>query len=260
MAKKRASRRTGKKGSIFDPFGGRFLLSLFVYAVIIGGTFYGLRYFFLKSDFFVVREIYVNKDKGYAFKEGETKLNRLYSGRNIFQVDLKYAQTMIKSDFPQLKKVEVRRRFPDRLEVDIITREPVAVVDHGGGIVIDREAVVVALGYKGEGLTRIRGVGFFLNMPSRGEKIKNQMLEKGLVLIDGMRKKMPSRVKSVEYIDISDKNNIVLGISGVAVKMGADDFSHKLDRLDEMLRDPKLKLKDINYIDLRFKDAVIAPR
>ena len=260
MAKKRASKRPGKKGSIFNPFGGKFLLSLFVYGVIIGGSFYGLRYFFLKSDFFIVREIYVNKDKDYTFKEGETKLNRLYAGRNIFQIDIKYAQTMIKSDFPQLKKVEVRRRFPDRLEVDIITREPVAVVDYGGGIVIDREAVVVALGDKDEGLIKIRGVGFFLNMPSKGEKIKNQMLEKGLVLIDGVRKKMSSRVKNVDYIDISDKNNIVLGISGVAVKMGADDFSYKLDRLNEMLRDPKLNLKEINYIDLRFKDAVIAPR
>jgi cell division septal protein FtsQ len=261
MAKKRSAKRSGGKGRFgWNPFRGKVFISLLFYAAIIGGAAYGLRYFFLNSDFFPVREVYDNKDKGSLFKESEAKFKRLYAGRNIFRVDLKEVQELIKNDFPQLKKAEVRRRFPDRIEIDMITREPIAVIDYGGGVMIDRDAVVVGAGGKTEGLIRVRGVGFFLNMPSRGERIKNPTLEKGLVLVDGVRKKMGANIKNIDYIDISDKNNIVLSIHGVAVKMGADDFSHKIDRLNEMLQDPKLNLKEINYIDLRFKDAVIAPK
>lgn len=261
MARKRSTKRSGGKGrGGFNPFAGKLVLMVIIYAALIGGAVYGLRYFFLNSDFFTVKEIYVNKDKGAALKESEVKLNRLYSGRNIFLVDLKQAQSMIKDEYPQLKKVEVRRQFPDRIEIDMIMREPVAVIEYGGGVVIDREAVVVSTGVKVEGLIKIRGVGFFLNMPSKGDRIKNPMLEKGLVLLDGVYKKMGPNIKNINYVDISDKNNIILCIHGVNVKMGADDFSHKIDRLNDMLRDSKLHLQEINYIDLRFKDAVIAPK
>ena len=262
MAKKRSGKRSGGRGKgRWNPFSGRFFLTLLFCGAIIAGAAYGLRYFFINSDFFTVREIYINRDTGYVFKEGEAKLNKLFSGRNIFLINLKEVQTVVKDDFPQLKKVEVRRRFPDRIEIDMLTREPVAVIEYGGGVVIDREAVVVYAGPdKAEGLLKIRGVGFFLNMPAKGDRIRNAMLEKGLVLLDGVRKKMGPNLKNIDYIDISDKNNIMLSIHGVTVKMGADDFSHKIDRLNEMLQDPKLNLKEINYIDLRFSDAVIAPK
>lgn len=261
MAKKRSVKKTGKKGgSGWNPLAGKLVMTLVFFAVVLGGVAFGLNYFFMNSEFFTVREIFVNKDKSYPFKEGEAKLNHAYAGRNIFLVNLKDIQADLKADFPQLKKIEVRRRFPDRLEVDIITRDPVAVIEYNGGVVIDREAVVVGVGYKPEGLLKIRGVGFFLNMPAKGDKVSTQTLEKGLVLLDGVRQKMSANIKNITYIDVSDKNNIVLGVLGVAVKMGADDFSHKLDRLNDMLRDPKLNLKEINYIDLRFKDAVISPK
>lgn len=261
MAKKRSVKKTGKKsGSGWDPFAGKFVVKLVIYAVALGGIAFGLNYFFMTSEFFTIREIFVNKDKSYPFKEGEAKLNHAFAGRNIFNVNLKDIQADLKTDFPQLKKIEVRRRFPDRLEVDIVTRDPAAVIDYNGGVVIDREAVVVGVGYKPEGLLKIRGVGFFLNMPVKGDKLSTATLEKGLVLLDGVRQKMSANIKNISYVDVSDKNNIVLGVQGVAIKMGADDFSHKLDRLNEMLHDPKLNWKEINYIDLRFKDAVIAPK
>jgi hypothetical protein len=69
---------------------------------------------------------------------------------------------------------------------------------------------------------------------------------------------MRENIKDVEYIDISGQNNILLGISGVTVKMGADDFSRKIDELKEILNDPNVNMRDINYIDLRFEDPVIS--
>jgi cell division septal protein FtsQ len=265
VAKRRSSKKKKKKrrsggSSIAKLIPWKTLFGLFVCAAILAGVVFGLRYFFLNSRFFSVREIVVNKERGYSFTEGERKLKRLYMGQNIFAINLKQVQSMLKNSFPQLKKAEVRRNLPDQLEIDIISREPVAVIGSSGGIVIDREGVVLGRGEGSKKLIEVKGISFFLNAPARGERITNKTLDKALVLLNGLRKKMHRNVRNMEYVDVSDRNNILLGIYGVTVKMGNGDFSRKIDKLNELLRDPNINMKDINYIDLRFEDVVISPK
>ena len=266
MAKKRTSKKANKKKRTSSrPAGkgvpGRKILIAVICIVLVGGIFYGARHFFLNSKFFEIKEIAVNKDRGYSFSSGENKLRRLYLGRNIFTVDLVQVQTLIKNDFPYLKKVEARRSLPEVLEINIVSREPAAVIDTGGGIVIDSDGVVLTIGEETKNLVKIKGISFFLNMPSRGESINNSSLDEALDLLGEINNKLhiTSR-KNIEYIDVSRRNNIVLGISGVPVKMGTRDFSEKVIKLRQILRDPKIDMKDINYIDLRFDDAVISPK
>ncbi len=266
MAKRRASKKTGikKRPSNFS-FGG--VLSarkvlIFVFCIVLtGAAVYGARYYFLNSKFFEIKEIVVNKDRGYSFGYGENKLRQLYLGRNIFTVDLAQVQTLIKNDFPYLKKVEARRNLPEALEVNIVSREPAAVIDTGGGIVIDSEGVVLTIGEETGSLIRIKGMSFFLNMPARGEKIANKSLDAALVLLDEINRKLPPAArKDMEYIDLSQRNNIVVELSGVPIKMGTEDFPEKINKLRRILADPNIDMKDINYIDLRFEDAVISPK
>ncbi|MFH1665259.1 MAG: cell division protein FtsQ/DivIB [Candidatus Omnitrophota bacterium] len=232
----------------------------FLYIIFIAGGIFGLRYFFLNSPVFDIKEIVVNKDWGYSFREGEGKLKRLYIGRNMFTVDLKQVQSLIKDDFPQLKKVEVKKIFPDRMELDIVSRVPVAVINSGGGVVIDADGIVLTVGEVPRDLVKIKGINFFLNIPPRGGKITNGSLDKALDLLGQLNRKLGKDRSKVEYMDISDNNNIILYVSGVPVKMGIDGFSEKTDELKEMLADPNIDMKDIEYIDLRFEAAVIAPK
>lgn len=263
MARKKTLKKRKARGRAggFSPgtiFSAKPVLIFLLCAGLFGGAFYGTRYFFLNSPFFTIKEVVVNSSSPYSFRKGEKKVKQLYVGRNIFTVDLKQVQALIKSDFPQLKKVEVRRNLPEILEIDVVSRGPVAVIDTSGGIVIDAEGVVLSVGEKSRELVRIRGISFFLNMPSKGKKIPDRALSRALVLLDGLRSKMPGNMKDVEYIDVSGRNNILLGISGVTVKMGTDDFFRKIDELKEILNDPNMDMRDINYIDLRFKDPVIS--
>lgn len=228
--------------------------------LLVAGIIYGAGYYFLNNQVFAVKEIVVNKDRNYSFEEGERKLNRLYVGRNIFTVELSQMQALISSDFPQLRKIDVRRNLPDVLEVDIVSRDPVAVIDTAGGIVVDREGVVLNIGDRLEDLVKIKGLSFFLNRPSTGEKINNESLDKALILLEGFRRKLPRGSSEIEYINIADKNNILVGMQGVTIKMGSDDFLRKISELRTILNDPDIKMSDINYIDLRFDNAVISPK
>lgn len=266
MARKKTKKRAkGKK----SPGAGTFLkqlpvkpIAIAVVAVcILSAAFFGIKYFFQSSGFFTIEEIVVNKDRGYSFTDGEQKLKRLYLGRDIFSVDLGQIKTLVRNDNPQLRKVEVRRILPNTLEVDIVSRSPVAVIDSAGGIVVDKEAVVLNIGDWEKGLVRVKGLSFFLNKPSRGQKIQSEILSKVLMLLQGLSRKMTDKdYKSIEYVDISDQRNIVIAIDGVTVKMGTDNFSRKIDKLNYILNDPDVVPKDIRYIDLRFEDTVISPK
>ncbi|MFH1878881.1 MAG: cell division protein FtsQ/DivIB [Candidatus Omnitrophota bacterium] len=261
--KSKSRKKNGGRKNRIDFSFSRFLPAKIILpgllTVLIGaGIFFGIRYFFLNSRFFSIKEIVVNKDQGYIFREGDTRLRNLYIGRNIFSIDLRQVQILIKNDFPQLKKIEARRVLPDILEIDIISREPVAVIDAGGGIVIDNEGIVLTVGEQTKDLVRIRGLSFFLNMPSRGQKIDNTALGKALVLFEAIRKKMPKILKDVEYIDISDKNNMIVRVNNMNVKMGTEDFFKKITGFRQIMNDPNININDIKYIDMRFDEPVIS--
>jgi cell division septal protein FtsQ len=261
MAKKKKKTRTKKTGSSRGSFFSNKLIPVvLVCTLAFGGALYGLWHFFSNSRFFSVKEIMVNDEGRYSAWGGETKFKNLYMDRNIFSLDLKEMELWIKRQSPQLKTVVIRRIMPGRIEVDLVSREPFAFIDTSGGLIIDKDGVVLSRGRNKDGLTEIQGIKFFFNAPRNGERIDNAMLVKALMLLDSMKKKGILRRNTAEHIDISDKNNIQLGIDGVNVKMGRNDFSDKIMRLKEMLEDPKIDIGKIRYVDLRFEDTVISPK
>ena len=42
--------------------------------------------------------------------------------------------------------------------------------------------------------------------------------------------------------------------------MGDEKFRERLDLLGRALRDPRLALENVKYIDVRFKDIIIGPK
>ena len=66
---------------------------------------------------------------------------------------------------------------------------------------------------------------------------------------------------SANTIDAGDVRNILLYLkNGVEVRMGGEDFEDRLDVLQKTLRDTRLVMDKIKYIDVRFKDVVIGPK
>ena len=262
MAKKKKKTKSKAKGSGFSigSIFNRGLLIVLLCIALSAALGYGIYYFFLNSRFFAVKEIVVNREGNYSLEEARKKVEKLYMGRNIFTVDLKQISDMIAVNFPHLKRSEVRRVMPDRLEIDFIVRTPVAVLDVGKGLVLDSEGVVLSDISDRSALINIRGASFFLRAPTAGSRIKTRAILQALSLIDVLRERNIARQYEVEYIDVKDRNNLILNINGVLVKMGNDGFAVKINSLKRILRDPDLDFKDIKYIDLRFEDPVISPR
>jgi cell division septal protein FtsQ len=65
----------------------------------------------------------------------------------------------------------------------------------------------------------------------------------------------------VESVDARDLRNISFYLrNGIEVRIGSENFKERLDVLAKTLKDPRMIMDRIKYIDLRFGDAVIGPR
>ncbi|HNX90796.1 MAG TPA: FtsQ-type POTRA domain-containing protein, partial [Candidatus Omnitrophota bacterium] len=210
--------------------------------------------------FFQVKQIIVEREKNVVFTGVEKRLSELYLGRNIFRVDLDQLAEYLTKNFPQFKKVEVRRIMPDRIEIYTIVRMPVAYIDSGKGIFIDKDGYVSSVGGDPKGLVKIKGIKSLVKISNPGDKVRIGAMEKVILLIEVLKEKDFTKKYSVESVDAADKNNLVLNVNGISVKMGNDNFAGKVSKLGEILNDPSIKPEEISYVDLRFEKAVISPR
>jgi cell division septal protein FtsQ len=258
--RKQPKQKSGLRSRLMRLFQDNRFHSIVISLVLLTGIFFGIRYFLLNNSFFIIKKVTVNGQNNISFPVGQKKINDLYLGRNILSIDLNHASIMIAESFPQLKKVEVRRVMPSTLDVDVIIRKPVATIGNGNKLMVDREAVVVTSMRPPVNLIRITGLNFFLRKPRTGEKIKAPQIIKALSLLDLLEKKNIVQKYDVEGINVSDRNNMLIKVEGVTVKMGEGDFPQKVSRLQGMLEDPGINMKGVEYIDLRFEEPVIAPR
>lgn len=182
-------------------------------------------------------------------------------GRNIFDIDIASLASRIETTYPAIKKAVVKRILPNRLEIDIIPRLPVAKIkDRRGYFPVDKTGMVLSPDMKSGRLPVIIGFSMW-RRPRAGERLKNEQLKNTFRLIDAINETSVSLYYEVTTIDASSNRNLSLYLgSGIEVKIGGEDFSGRLKKLKEILADPDLDKDNIKYIDLRFKDVVIGPK
>jgi len=260
VAKKKQPKNSGMRARLMKVFQNKRFLSMLALMGLLTGVFFWTRYFLLNDSFFTITDITINGQNDVSFTGGREKLNDMYLRRNVLSIDLDHATVMIAESFPQLKSVEIRRIMPNTLDVDVMVRRPVAIIGTGNKVMVDREAVVVTPARIPVDIVRITGINFFLNRPRPGEKIKARQVIQALSLLDLLDRKNITGRYDVLEIDVSDRNDLCLEVEGVRVKMGEGDFVRKISRLQEMLEDPGINMKGVEYIDLRFEEPVISPK
>ena len=66
---------------------------------------------------------------------------------------------------------------------------------------------------------------------------------------------------SVVAIDAADIKDLSFSLkNGLEVKIGYENFKERLKLLKNTIRDPRLAVDRVEYIDVRFENAVIGPK
>lgn len=229
---------------------------IYIFLVTVG------LYFFIHSPVFNLKHINVTGNS-LLDEEKIISLSQLNSGQNIMKIKKDEIIDLI-SVHPFVKEVQIRRQFPNTLEIQIIERKPVGLlVCPDGFIQVSEEGYFLSL---------IRDIGDYNlpvlsgisldELPGPGQLINNPGLNVALQII----KESPVRLlENIVEINIGNEKHILAyTLEGIEIRLGSmDNISRKLTDLNDILLDFSNNGIDpakIEYLDLRFSGPPVIKR
>jgi len=249
---------------------------LVVYAIII-----------LLALFFIMGYIYRVMHTSEYFKVTEiitktpTNVDVSYlKGRNIFTIDLQKESDYLLQYLPVFKKVKMAKVLPNRIFVDFIKRNPVALVKLYKYFLVDENGVFFYSpdNEQSSDLPVITGLETRVFGAKPGVKYNCQELSLALNVIRGMKENKILREFKIKKIDVINSSSASIFLilppnssrysSGkqdivpeyLEVKIGQGNIKDKIVFLVGLIVDENKDLSNIKYIDLRFKEPVIRPK
>lgn len=235
-----------------------YILSLTVVGLLFGGVYA----YAVGSPTFQLSEVKV-LNIGTLTPSQAFQFCELRPGENLVSLDLVNVQQVIKRKHPEFKEVRVRRVLPNRIEVVLKRRTPLAQVAFSRYVQIDKDLVMLpgSSPTPFRNLTSIKGAplpreGLFI-----GVTLTDEMTRKAVKLAEVIKRSNVLRRHLLTEIDISDPRNVFFVVDGaIEIRIGNSHFIERLKILDQTLRTVDLNPEKIQYIDLRFDDVVIGPR
>ena len=211
---------------------------------------------FRASDYFKIAEVIT--------KDAESIDLEYLKGKNIFSIDLKRESGYILESFPEYAFVILSRVFPDRVYAYFIKRRPTALIKLYKYFAVDEEGVIFnPQNLHGElELPVIAGLETRIFGPKPGKKYNIKELAIALNIIKESRKTKGLKNYKIKKIDVVNALNLAVFIQDIGpefleVKLGSDNIEYKIALLAGLITAAKKDIRNIKYIDLRFKDPVI---
>lgn len=230
-----------------------------VIGIIILAIFFLLTFSIRRAknlDFFTVKDIFSN----------ENNLSNLlhFKGKNIFNLDLKKESKYLSGAYPDYRNVRIIRILPNRLYIDFIRRSPLAYVKLYRFFCVDSDMVLFNPAQEGfADLPVILGLETKIFGPKPGAKYNIRELSLALNIIKEARGSKALKDYKIKRISVANAGNVSFfialpGNQGLEVKIGEDNIRPKLNLLASLFLEMKNDLYNIKYIDLRFKEPVVA--
>lgn len=239
-------------------------VTIVVIILFVAVLFFLAKAFLYKSDYFRLRTV---EAKGVSVDQRISssitgQLSNLYRGRNVFSINLKNIAQSVQNTYPDAKDITVRIALPDRIIVDMKFRKAVALVKDERLYPIDGEGFILPAvdQASAQALPVIEGVRIKYE-DRRTRRSVSRNLQVALELLKAIKESRFIAKYGLANIDAADLKNLLFYLScGTEIRIGPDNFKEKIKTLEKTLRDPRLMIDKIKYIDLRFNDVVIGPK
>lgn len=192
----------------------------------------------------------------YLTREQVLEIGRIHTGEPLFQLQTDAVAQNLMHDL-RIESAVVRRRLPDRLEIEVVERKPVATVacdygyldlDHNGKIIAAYRAlhsVPIPL------ITGMEVKGLYL-----GDEVKDENVKKVLYFLSQID---TEALNQISEVNIANPDGVVAyANSSVQIRLG------KLDRLDEkavltadFVKSLKTNRHAIDYVDFSYEAPFI---
>ena len=163
-------------------------------------------------------------------------LSPVKPGDHLLSADVDAMQHALERH-PWVRQVEVRRRWPPRLDVKVIERTAVALVDLAGLYLVDGEANVFKRAAAGDGLDLPLVTGIGRNDYVQRRAAVEPLLSGALALARIWREAGLDAAAELSeiHVDPGDGTTIYVGEEGTQVRLGSGDLPAKLVRLRDVL-------------------------
>jgi cell division septal protein FtsQ len=191
-------------------------------------------------------------------------------GRNILEINLAEEERSIARLYPGYRGIKLVRVLPNRLFVYFIRRRPVAWVKLYRYFYVDDDAVLFDIPADAASLPPelpvISGLESKIFGPKSGRKYNIKELSCAIDIIKAADDNRRLRGMRIKKIDVSNLANVSFIISlpdaaaapdGIEIKLGQEYIRDKISLLSSLLIQGRNDWKNIKYVDLRFKEAVI---
>lgn len=212
-----------------------------------------------KVDYFKVRSVTIDPSLQFVNKRDLKGL----MGKNIFTIDLKSVQRKLNSKYPQASQLKVIKKFPNQISVLAKQRLPFAqMIVQNRNVVLDKDGIILGLpAEKDKKLPVIEGAkvispNLVLGLPLRGSDLWLSLkILKLFESNDGLE------AYKVTDLNVENMSKIIFSVSDkLDVIIDRDDIAQKIRVLSVVLAQDTLNLKEVKYVDLRFKEPIIGKK
>lgn len=246
-----------KKNQNIQPVFLLVVLPLMAILISSFAIFKGIQNYITTSNYFRIRELKIEGIKDARFL---SLMREEILGTNIFRVNMENLSERIKRRFPNFYSITVTRILPSQLSIVAKERIAVALIRRDLYYVFDTEGVALS-GYTQPPLDLPLIVGLENRMPriNVGTVYSLNQLQRALFLAGALR--THSAAFRATKIDASDPGNLSFYLGdNLQVKISERDFKTKLDLLPSILKSIEPDLSNIQYIDLRPREPVVAAK
>ncbi len=211
------------------------------------------------SGVFKLRQCYVEDDTLSLNGQQAFDYCQLSPGGNLLEVDLETLRDAILHTHPQLKEATVAKDYPDTIRICVKERKAFAQIEAKKFFLVDKEGFILEKSFEKPPLQLPLIIGVKSRHIKEGVFSRSPALKKAIGIIKLLESMNFKDKYGVKKIDVTNLNNISFYTKGdVEIKLGKDGFREKIKKVESRL--PNLDLRQIRYIDLRFKDLIVGPK
>ena len=219
----------------------RTLLWVVVMAPLLAGSVYAARWL-LDPATFPVRAIKVKGEFRYLARENLQKAVESHIGQGLLRVNVEMVRGAVEQ-LPWVRSVEVRRIWPEGLEVSVLEQQPLARWGASGLVNGQGERFAAAAGTGPDGLpTLMCPAGTSSLVTARYREFSTRLSQSGEVLT---------------HLELDQRNAWRLQLaSGLIVDLGREDVSRRLERFARLYQ--RIVAKDSRCpkrVDLRYANG-----
>ncbi len=239
-------------------------VNLVVIAIFLGVIFLLGKAYLYKSDYFQLRRVEIRDTflDQRSLISIKSRILSAYKSKSVFSLDLKAIAQNLQATYPDAKDISVTLMLPDKLVISLKLRKAIAVIKADKLYPVDEEGVIIPVADQSalKWVPVINGVQLKAN-ERRGRQVSSNNLKIAIDLLRNIKDVKLVADYGVDNVDVRDLENISFYLrNGIEVRIGSGNFKDRIAVLGKTLKDPRLIMDRIKYIDLRFGDAVIGPR